>query len=66
VIVEVLARREARSAYIACIGVKYSRGVTGTPADLSSWKKVTNMKKRIRPSHIAVKPVTRHHKSKKT
>ena len=31
------------SAFIASISVKYSRSVTGTPADFSSWKKVTNM-----------------------
>src|SRR5262245_56404815 len=31
------------SASIASISVRYSRSVTGTPADFSSWKKLTNM-----------------------
>src|SRR5690242_12447926 len=42
-IIKVFDLRDARSASSACISVRYSRRVTGTPADFNSLKKVTNI-----------------------
>jgi hypothetical protein len=42
------------------MSIKYSRSVTGTPADFSSWKKVTNMIAAPRQEFAAARPQSSH------